>query len=257
MSTLTLVASVASQKISGQGINVSATLTMSGANYLMENQTLASGVDELLTVGDVTGASSLVLLHNQSDTYNVSVKQGTGGPVVCTLKPGQWSLWFSSATPDLYVAGVAGIANLSKMLFENVAVTTMNVYPSVITGTAGTSESTIRLEGIIGEVTITFLKTFNETVLIGSNRDGLAVGTDGADRAHDVTNLTGFTTVNSLVMVNTDASSSTLYGSPAKAAGFALIPGTAGFAFVPQNAATTVYHATSFAHSVMSLITGA
>lgn len=239
MATVSIDVSFAANRIGGScSIGLRGTLTMSGNNYVADNQNIGTSA-EVVSIGDVTGTDAFMILHNTDATnYCTLYADGASGTeTVGIIYPGQFAAIFGNNSAIGAKANSAGII-LAKYILENTLPTTGSLETYVPQmPTAGGSRAGISASVTIGGSTVSYSHTYEETIESAGVLGLITYSTIGEDM-WPATPPVGGNAYGTLLGVNHHATEvSTVFGS---STGFARIPPIYGFYLMPVNANTNL-----------------
>ena len=235
MPTVYVDVSFAANRAGGAcAIGLRGTLTMSGDNYVTDNQNIGTSA-EAISVGDVTGTDAFMILHN-TDPANyctLYANGATGTHYAGLLRAGQFAVLFGNSSAIGAKADTSGIV-LAKYILENTLPTTGSLVrynPSM--PESGYAVARAVASVTIGSSTLAFEESYTETIDASGFLDVITYSTIGED-CWPSTPPGGGDAYGTLMGVNLHATEvSTVFGS---STGFARIPAKSGFLLIPINA---------------------
>lgn len=237
MATFTIDVSLSgSTAYGGAGLGVRGTVTLTGNNYVADNQNVGTSA-ELVTLGDVGAGTSFVYVRNSDATnYCTLYSDGaSGAKTIAKLYPGQAAAFFGVSGMALGAkANTAGIV-LEKLILENVAPATLEVYtPSP--ATSGYGVASVSVNAVIGSTTLAIATTDSDVIVSAGSLSQWAAGESGYTALWPDALLAGGNNYGTVFAVNQSA---TTVGDLAEVAGttpFGELVPAKGFALLPINA---------------------
>lgn len=238
------------------GFGIRATPLMNGDNFIVDLQSVGTSA-ELIGAGDVTGANALLILKNSDATNFVTLyADGAGGTYPFgILYPGQFAVLFSIGTPAIGAKADTAPINLSKVILENVDMTTAGLeWYDPTKPELGKARARFSLNINIGGTTVSVLEQYEETILGSGMLDYITATITEGDLWPTTAGPIGGNSFGTFVALNASATDYSIIRATTGAQNFANIPLYGGFCLLPMNGGNLRYTASS-AHSESRMVT--